>query len=67
MKVSDKKLRKEVMDFTVIVMENLIRELERQGKTTVSVTSLRKFIQNVETNTVVTGKKYVDEFGKHGT
>jgi len=60
-------LRKEVRDYTIIIVEHLIEEIERQGKTSVTVTTLRKFIQNIELNNVVVGKKYVKDREKYGT
>lgn len=45
-------------EFISIVIEELIREIEMQGRDVVTTTELRKFIHNMETNTRVTGKVY---------
>lgn len=46
------------------MIESLIREIETTGRTSVTTIELRKFIHNIETNTKVTGKKYIDEEGR---
>lgn len=50
----------------IIVINNLIKEVEAQGNTFVTVDELKKFVHNVETKTVVVDKKYVKRkpFGK---
>ena len=47
----------------MLMIESLIREIERTDRTYVTTTELRKFIHNIETNTKITGKKYIDEEG----
>lgn len=49
---------KMVTELICEVIESLIREIESQGMDYVTTTSLRKFIQNMETNTKVVGKVY---------
>jgi len=66
MKDLEEVLKKEVMGYTIMIIENLIKELEAQGKDYVTTTTLRKFLHNLETDTKVVGKKYVKGFGKHG-
>lgn len=66
MKDLEEVLKKEVMGYTIMIIENLIKELEAQGKDYVTTTTLRKFLHNLETDTKVVGKKYVSEFGEHG-
>lgn len=51
----DKKMTTELIS---AVIEALIRELEMQGKDTVTTAHLRKFIHNMETNKKVVGKVY---------
>jgi len=55
--LTDEKLKEVITTF----VEGLIRELEKQGKDYCTTTDLRKFIQNMETNTKVIGKKYLSE------
>lgn len=45
----------------IIVIRNLIKEVESQGKTFVTIDALKEFIHNLETNTPIFGKKYVSE------
>ncbi len=45
----------------IIVINNLIKEVEAQGNTFVTVDELKQFVHNVETKTVVVDKKYVKE------
>lgn len=44
--------------YIVMIIENLIREMELQGRDFVTTTELRKFLHNMETNTKVVGKVY---------
>lgn len=44
--------------YIVMIIENLIREMELQGRDFVTTTELRKFLHNMETNTEVVGKVY---------
>lgn len=45
----------------LVVIRNLIKEIESQGKNFVTIDTLKEFIHNIETNTPVFGKKYVSE------
>ncbi len=62
--ILNKEFEKQLKEVFMLMLESLIREIERTGRTYVTTTELRKFIQNIETNTKVTGKKYIDEVGK---
>ena len=60
----NKEFEKQLKEVLILMIESLIREVERQGRTNVTTVELRKFIHNIETNTKVTGKKYIDEVGR---
>ena len=60
-------IEKEVYEYTIIIIENLIREIEKQGRTSMSVTDLRKFLQNLETRTHVSRDKYMNKHEKYET
>ncbi len=59
----NKEFEKHLKEVFMLMIESLIREIERTDRTYVTTTELRKFIHNIETNTKVTGKKYIDEEG----
>lgn len=60
----NKEFEKQLKEVLILVIEGLIREMEGLGRTSVTTTDLRKFIHNIETDTKVTGKKYIDEEGR---
>jgi len=54
----EKRIEKMLNELMILIIENLIEEIESQGMTYVTTTSLRKFTHNIETNTKVIGKIY---------
>ena len=55
---TNEEARREVGMYIVIIIEELIQEIESQGKDSVTTLELRKFIHNMETNTKVIDKQY---------
>ena len=50
--------REVITEFLILFIENLIKDIELQGATSITTNDLRKFIQNIETNKKVIGKRY---------